>query len=154
MEVIGSLSAILGIVGIAGQALNGAIKLRGFFEDYSEASANIEKFIRGLNSLIQVISDVNSILEKLSDANSKSVPGFEVALTSLKIQLEDCSKDLERLLILARESYPDHALAKGEIVLRKISVAVKRKKLQQLFPEIESHKSSISLKLSVIARYV
>jgi len=75
MEFVSSVSAILGIVGIAAQALDGIVKLRGFFQDYSQASEKCGRFVRELSSLVQVIAEAKGLLGKLQSGHGGYIAG-------------------------------------------------------------------------------
>src|ERR1700679_3028894 len=91
MELAGAAASITGILAFAGQAIQGIQKLRNFFQSCAKASKSIDRFLRDLNALIQCLEEVKDIVAKLNNAS-----GFvaDSLLTSLEIQLEDCSKDV------------------------------------------------------------
>lgn len=85
MEVIGSVSAIAGVLSIAGQTLDGMLKLRAFFQDCAVASNQISSFLHRLNSLIQVIVEVKDLIGKLNSADRSLTP-YGVASLNQRIR--------------------------------------------------------------------
>lgn len=150
MEAVAAASSIAGIVSLAGQALDGIIKLRGFFKDCASSSKTIDRFLRDLNSLIQTLEDVKSIIASLESVALKSFDCKSI-LSSLQIQLEDCSKDVYDWVRIASEQHP--RLATGsKATFKKFLVAANKDSIEGIFKEIASHKENITLKLSIIGR--
>ena len=148
MEAIAAASSIAGIVSLAGEALNGIIKLRGFFKDCASASKTIDRFLRDLNSLIGTLEDVKSIVVRLEGAvafDTKSI------LSSLQIQLEDCTKDVYIWVAIASEQHPKFAVG-SKATFKKFLVAANKESISDIFKEISSHRDNIALKLSIVGR--
>ena len=149
MEAVAAVSSVVGILSFAGQALNGIVKLRGFFNEYASASKSIDRFLRDLNSLIQTLEDVKEIAVKLDD-----VSGFDAKsmLASLEIQLEDCAKDVYHWVRIGGDNRPESV--KGcKAVFTKFLVASSKDSMVDISRAIASHKDNINLKLSAIGRY-
>lgn len=154
MEAVAAASSIAGIVSLAGQALSGIVKLRGFFQDCASASKTIDRFLRDLNSLIQTLEDVKEIVSKLEKTVAVTFD-TKTILSSLQIQLEDCAKDVYEWVKVAGAQHPEFASARGgKARFKKFLVAVNKESLTDIFKEICSHKENITLKLSVIGRYI
>lgn len=151
MEVIGATANIAAIVSIAGQALDGIIRLRAFFKDCASASKTIDRFLRDLNSLIQTLEDVKCIISTLGDAGPTSFERRTI-LSSLHIQLEDCSKDAYDWVRIAAEQHPKLTTG-SKATFKKFLVAANKDSIEGVFKEITSHRENITLKLSVIGRY-
>jgi hypothetical protein len=104
MEAVAAASSIAGLVSLAGQALEGILKLRGFFKDCASASKTVDRFLRDLNSLIQTLEDVKSLVPRLEKVASSTFNN-KTMITSLQIQLEDCSKDVYEWVRIASEQH-------------------------------------------------
>ena len=148
MEAVAAVSSIAGIISLAGQALSGIVKLRGFFNEYASASKSIDRFLRNLNSLLQTLEDVKEIAVKLENVegfNAKSV------LASLEIQLEDCARDVYDWVKVGSEHHPQ-SVKGSKAVFKRFLVAANKDSLTDIFRDIACHKDNIILKLSVIGR--
>ena len=148
MEAVAAVSSVAGIVSLAGQALDGILKLRGFFKEYGSASKSIDRFLRDLNSLIQTLEDVKDVVLKLENV---STFGAKSVLSSLQIQLEDCSKDVYDWVRVGGEHRPQ-SVSGSKAMFKKFLVAVNKECIADIFKDIESHKHNIGLKLSLIGR--
>jgi len=148
MEAVAAVSSVGGIVSIAGQVLSGIRKLREFFKDYGSASKSIDRFLRDLNSLIQTLEDVKDVVLKLENV---STFGAKTVLSSLQIQLEDCSKNVYDWVRVGAEHRPQ-SVSGSKAVFKKFLVAVNKECMTDIFKDIESHKDNIGLKLSLIGR--
>lgn len=147
MELVGAAASITGILAFAGQAIQGIQKLRNIFQDCATASKSIDRFLRDLNTLIQCL-EVKDIVAKLNNA-SGFVP--DSLLTSLEIQLEDCSKDVHLWVTKAGEAHPGFTSG-TKAVFKKLLVALKKDDYYDVYREISSHRHNIMAKLSVIGR--
>ena len=148
MEAVAAASSVAGIVSLAGQALNGIVKLRRFFVDAASAVKTIDRFLRDLNGLIQTLEDVGVIVGKLENA-----PNFDSQsiLSSLEIQLEDCSKDVYNWVRIASEQHPKFAVG-TKATFKKFLVAINKDNITDIFKEVAAHQDNITLKLSIIGR--
>lgn len=158
MEAVAAASSIAGIVSLAGQALSGIVKLRAFFQNCTSASKTIERLLRDLNSLIQTLEDVREIVLKLDETAAVTFDTKSI-LSSLQIQLEDCTKDVYDWVKKAEEQHPEFGSGRGGLQgskrrFKEFFVAVNKESLTDIFREIGNHKENITLKLSVIGRYV
>ncbi|KUJ19402.1 uncharacterized protein LY89DRAFT_716917 [Mollisia scopiformis] len=149
MEAVAAVASIAGIIGLVGQALNGIIILRGFFQSCASESHAIQRFLKRLNDLIQIIEHARDLMIKLSSAPPKIVP--ESILASLQIQLDDCNKDVYGWLAIARECLPA-SNAGTKAAFKKFLVALERQKMTDIYMEISVHKDNTMTKLSVIGR--
>ena len=152
MEAVAAASSVAGIVAIAGQALEGIIKLRGLFKDCASSSKAIDRFLRDLNSLIQTLEDMRWIVTAIEGAILGCLDCKPI-LSSLQIQLEDCSKDVYDWLRMASEQHPKFASG-SKATFKRFLVAANKESIEGILKEIESHKGNIRLKLSIIGRYL
>jgi hypothetical protein len=151
MEAVAAIASIAGILSLAGQAVNGIIILRGFFQSCSSESHSIEKFLKRLNELIQILEHARDLMTKLKTAPSKIVP--ESILASLQFQLDDCNKDVYSWLAMAKASLPASNTG-TKVAFKKFLVALERQRITDIYMEISVHKDNIMTKLSVIGRCV
>ncbi|KAF8847407.1 hypothetical protein BDZ45DRAFT_699232 [Acephala macrosclerotiorum] len=149
MEVIGAIASIAGILSLAGQALNGIIVLQGFFQSCASESHSIQRFLKRLNDLIQILEHARDLMTKLRTAPSKIVP--ESILASLQIQLDDCNKDVYRWLAMAKPCLPASNMG-TKAAFKKFLLALERQRMTDIYVEIAAHKDNIMTKLSVIGR--
>jgi hypothetical protein len=149
MEAIAAISSIAGILSLTGQAVNGIILLRGFFQSCSSESYSIEKFLKRLSDLIQILEHTRDLITKIRTAPSKIVP--ESILASLQIQLDDCNKDVYRWLAMAKACLPASNTG-TKAAFEKFLVALERQIITDIYVDISAHKDNIMAKLSVIRR--
>lgn len=149
MEVVAAFASIAGIISLAGQAVNGIIVLRGFFQSCASESHSIERFLKRLNDLIQILEHAKDLMTKLRTASPKIVP--ESILASLQIQLDDCNKDIYRWLAIAKACLPASNTG-TKAAFKKFLVALERQRITDIYVEISVHKDNIMTKLSVIGR--
>lgn len=151
MEAIAAAASIFQILQVAGQALDSTVKLRAFFKDCASSSKTIDRFLRDLNSLIHPLEDVKGIVAPLEVATPASFD-CKTILSSLQIQLEDCSKDVYDWIRIASEQHPKFAPV-SKATFKKFLVATNKESIVGIFKEIAGHKGNITLKLSIIGRY-
>jgi hypothetical protein len=151
MEAVGAIASIAGILSLTGQAMNGIIILRGFFQSCSSESRSIERFLKRLNELIQILEHASDLIAKLRAAPSKIVP--ESILASLQIQLDDCNKDVYGWLATAKTCLPASNTG-TKAAFKKFLVALERQRITDIYVEISAYKENIMTKLSVIGRCV
>jgi hypothetical protein len=149
MEAAAAVASIAGILSLTGQAVNGIIVLRGFFQDCASESHSIERFLKRLNDLIQILEHASDLMTKLRTVPLKIVP--ESILASLQIQLDDCNKDVYRWLAMAKTCLPASNTG-TKAAFKKFLVALERQRLTDIYVEISAHKDNIMTKLSVIGR--
>lgn len=152
MEAVTAIASVAGIVSLVGQTIESIIKLRVFYQDCSEASNSIGRFLKALNGLIQIHENVRDLVKKLED--SMAVDLDKNILASLQIQIEDCGKDVGIWLEKACACQPMSEMSGTgtRASFRKFLIALEKKKIVDIYQEIENHKNNISTKLSVIGR--
>jgi hypothetical protein len=148
MEAIAAVSNVASIISLAVNAVNGTIRLRGFFKDYASASKSVDRFLCELNSLIHTLEGVTDIVLKLDNMSS-----FEekAILLSLEGQLRDCEKDVYGWVRIGSE-YRPRSVSGSKAMFKKFLVAVNKERITDIFRDIASHKANISLKLSMLGR--
>lgn len=151
MEAVAAASSIAGLVSLAGQALDGILKRRGFFKDCVSASKTVDRFLRDLNSLIQTLEDVKSIITRLKNATASTFNN-KAMISSLQIQLEDCSKDVHEWIWIASEQHAKFP-KDNKAIFKRFMVAVNKESYADIFKEIGNHRDALAPKLSLIGRY-
>ncbi|MCJ1254665.1 hypothetical protein MMC24_002480 [Lignoscripta atroalba] len=149
MEVVSATASIAGIVSLAGQSIDGIIKLRNFFLDVSSASQTIELFLQDLNSLLRVLYDVERLLCMISASDLQG--GSNVNVASLRVQLQSFNTDLVKWLRTARDLRPESG-KRQMIWAKKLWVGINQSSVNNIRGEIGSHKQTIELNLSVLGR--
>lgn len=150
MDVVTVIASIAGILGLAGQSINGIIQLRGFFSDVASASRTIERFLRDINSLLHVLHDVESLFSQLSASEFDGTPSTNSA--SLQVELEDCRKDVFEWLKVARDLRPASSQGRKSW-FKKFWIGVNQASMDTIRIELERHRRAIQLNLAVIGRY-
>ena len=152
MEAISVVASVAGVLAFAGQALNGLLKLRGFFIECSGASKSVSRFLKELNTLIETLENVKDILRSLQAVDEARDSIAESILASLQIQLDDCSKEVHEWVNKAADLHPESSSSGTKQTFKKFLVAVKKKDQEDMCLEISKHRLNIATKLSVIGR--
>jgi hypothetical protein len=150
MEALGAAASIAGLVSLAGQLLTLAAELRGFFNDVAKAPKNIEDFLKELNNLIRTLEGTKNLCERVEKQNSAEQ--IELSVASLKIQLEDCSKDISSWIIIARKYYIGDRIG-YMMKFKKFWVAANKNAVLDIRSQIQTHCQFISTSLEVLGRY-
>lgn len=104
IEALATASSVVGVLSLAGQAIDGIVKLYPFFKYVSSASRTIIRFLQSINQLIKLMEEVIILLQSVVNNLASLVTDFKIG--ALEIRLDDCSKDVYRWLQLARDYYP------------------------------------------------
>ncbi len=145
MEIVAAASSVAGILCLVGQSIDGASKLRDFFSSISQASSTVSRFLHDIDSLLQALRSANEIVRELPTDFSAS------RVTSLRIELQYCTKDVYHLLDVAKSIRPVSDVgAKGWF--QRFWVAVNKSLLVDVREELERHKQAINLSLAVLGR--
>ncbi|PGH16261.1 hypothetical protein AJ80_05284 [Polytolypa hystricis UAMH7299] len=91
MEAVAAVASVTGIIAFVIQALKAAESLKDFCQEFSEDTA--KEFTSNLESSVSLLLDVKDLCERVQHA----IPATrtDLRLSSLQIQIEDCTKDLE-----------------------------------------------------------
>ncbi|KAF4633145.1 hypothetical protein G7Y89_g4979 [Cudoniella acicularis] len=141
-------ATVAGVIGLAGQTVDGIVKLHGFFKDVAAASRTIEKFLQDMNFLIKTIEDVRSLLGKISTTLPTST---DLKVVALEYQLQDCSKDVYRWLNIARDYHPDFSTG-SKASFKKFWVAANKVAVSGISQDINHHRHGIVASLAVLGR--
>ncbi|KAH8586236.1 hypothetical protein B0O99DRAFT_75148 [Bisporella sp. PMI_857] len=151
MEAVAAIASIAGIISLVGQTLGQIAKLRGFYQECSEASGSVRRFLKALNGLIQIHEDVRDLMRKLE--NTTAADANQSILASLQIQINDCGKDVGLWLEKASACQP-MAGSGTRATFRKFLVALEQRKIVDIYQEIANHRANITTKLSVVGRHL
>ncbi|MCJ1402149.1 hypothetical protein MMC11_005368 [Xylographa trunciseda] len=147
MDLLSVTSSIAGILSIAGQSIDGIVKLKQLFSDISAASKTIGTFLRDINSLLHVLHDVEALLFQL-DIRTYS-GAIDISTASLQIELEDCLKDVFAWLRTARSLRPPSDLG-TRAWLQKVWVAINQNSVKGIREDIGRHKQALQVNLALI----
>jgi UDP-N-acetylglucosamine enolpyruvyl transferase len=151
MEGLAAGASVTGVLSLAGQTVEGIVKLHAFFKDVSSASRTIDRFLQAINQLIKLISDVKNLLERVAESPIQIGSDFKIA--ALKIQLEDCSRDVYKWLKLAKDHHPGFSTG-TKAGFKKFWVAVNKGEVGCISEDIREHRDGIVASLSVLGKSV
>lgn len=97
-------ASIAGLLSLAGQCLDGAIKLHSFWKSIQNASATLRGFLGDLNTLIQALNDVQALLNRLDGCGLSHQP-LEGS-NSLRYQLQAGNEELQQWIEVAHKTRP------------------------------------------------
>ncbi|KAH6662274.1 hypothetical protein B0J14DRAFT_571142 [Halenospora varia] len=145
MEALATAASIAGVLSLAGQTIDGIVKLNSFFSDVSSPSRTIERFLQSLNQLIKLIEDVKSLLSSVAEN------GADFKIAAIEIQLDDCSKEVYRWLRIAKEHHPAFSTGtkKG---FKRFWVAVHKGKVRSISEDVKEYRHEIPASLLVLER--
>ena len=131
MDVAG---AIIGIVGLSGQILQGCNYLCDFFGDMKGASRVISRILTNIQHLCTILEELEAIAGKIQ---ARQDP-LSIPIDATPV-LDSCSKVIEDLRNFANENGgPDKSW-------RRFNVARKQKQLERYATRLEESKSSVQL---------
>lgn len=145
MEIVAAASSVVGMLSLAGQSIDGALKLRELFLNISRASSTTGRFLHDINSLLQALQSAKDVLEDLP----MGFCGSQV--TSLRIELQYCNNDLYRFLSIASSLRPASDVG-AKAWFQRFWVAINKNLLVDVREELERHKQAINLSLVVLGR--
>ena len=145
MEAIAAISSIAGILSLLCQAIDNTTKLRDFLSEASSASETAGQLLSDLDSLLQTLDTVNSLVKllPLEFQNSNVV--------SLHLRIEAYTKDVFNWFKVAKDIRPVQNGAKAWF--QKLWVATNIKSIRDIRVELDRHKETISLDLTLLGRY-
>ena len=149
MDVVSIASSIAGILSIAGQSIDGIVKLKQLFSNISIASKTIDTFLRDINSLLYVLNDVETLLSQLDTRTCSGAIGVSTA--SLQIELEDCLKDVFIWLRVADGLRPPSDLG-ARVWFKKVWVAINQNSVKGIREGIGRHKQALQVNLALMGR--
>ena len=162
MEAVGAASSIAGILSLAGQTIEGIIKLRGFVKDVKSSPKIVNTFLRDVESFQDSLSQTQQLISQLPDPRPATFTPPDViceppnaiipnqALESLNWRLGECAKDVDEWLRVANKLNPGSATG-AEAFFKKLRVAVNKDGFSEFHSQIARHQRGLGISLSVIA---
>ncbi|KAL8812828.1 MAG: hypothetical protein Q9223_007192 [Gallowayella weberi] len=145
MEAVAAAASVAGIHALVGQSIAGIKKLSDFYSDISTASQTAHRLLRDVNALLKVLYGIQNLAERIPN-------GFDdLQIASLRIQLEDCSKDVKCWIHEVVTTSPASTFGTKRY-LRKIKVGIHKKKIEGIRNEIDKNRQALSLSLAVLGR--
>jgi hypothetical protein len=152
MDAASAIASVTGIVGFAGQAIDGILKLRRLFKDSPGASKSVARWLSDLNLLLQTLENVKDIVSKFDGLpHGPTQQGSRHILPSLRIQIDDCSTDVHAWVTKAERAHPDFSSGTKRSFKRLIEAINKEDKVEA-YRMLSRHQENISTKLSLIGR--
>lgn len=145
MEIVAAVSSVAGILSLVSQGIEGASKLKDLFSNISRASITIDRFLHDIDSLLQALQAARDLVKELPT----NFGGSQV--TSLRIELQYCTKDVYRLLDIASSLRPISVVG-AKAWFQRFWTAVNKNLLVDAREELERHKQAINLSLVVLGR--
>ena len=146
MEAIAAISSIAGILSLLGQAIDSTTKLRNFLSEVSSASETASQLLHDLDCLLQTLDAVTSLV-KLLPLEFKNP-----SVVSLHLRIQAYTKDVFNWFKVAKDIRPAQDGTKAWF--KKLWVATNIKSIRDIRDELDRHKHTISLDLTIIGRYV
>lgn len=152
MEVIGGAAAVTGIVGFAGQAIDGILKLRNLLKDAAAAKDTVEKLLEDIDLLKSLLEEVERVVQVIENKPPEELHGMRALNTGvLKYQTKACVNDVLEWIRFAEKLDPRSEKGLRRF-LRKIHVAANTGDLTNLSHKISSHQQRIGVSLSILGR--
>ena len=145
METLAATASIAGILSLVGQSIEGLKKLKDFYSLLSSASRTVYRFLHDINTLLKTLQNIENLLSMWPPEKK------DVNITSLSIQLEECSKNIG--IWLETASRMRLATDKGgKAWFKRFWVAVNDDAVKDIKLEIDRHRHALNISLAVIGR--
>lgn len=149
MEALAATSSVAGLLSLAGQCISGAQNLCSLYRDITAISRTVESFMKDVNGLLRTLEDVKILLEKIE--LQAAWLADEVSLTSLKLQLEDCDRDIGLWLRTAQSTKPTGG--KGSRTwFRKFWMAMDKEPRNNVRTDMQKRQIEVAVALSTLGR--
>ena len=145
MEGVAAAASVAGILTLVGQSINGLVKLKGFYVRLKTASRTVEIFIQDINYLIRALNGIEDILARWPLGKA------DVHITSLRVQMEECSKDVFNWLSTARDMRPASNKG-GKAWFKRFCIAASKSEVTDIRLEISRHTHALNTSLALIGR--
>ena len=146
MEAIAAISGIAGILTLLAQAIDSTTKLRDFLSEVSSASETAGQLLHDLDSLLQTLDAVTSLVKLLPQESKNS------NVVSLHLRVQAYTRDVFNWLKVAKDIRPAQGGTKAWF--KKVWIATNIKSVREIRDELDRHKQTIILDLTIIGRYV
>lgn len=149
MEVFGAATGIAGLISLAGQTIQGIIKLKTFFVDVSRSQKTIAEFLHDIECLNRTLEDVRSLLLKMQ--RQTIISNSDGSVTTLEAYLKDCSTDIKEWIKVAEKIDPASKTG-AEAFFKRFRVAVNKRGISDLGRRVTNHQQRIGTSISVLGR--
>lgn len=150
MEVVGAAAGVAGLIGLAGQTIQGIIKLKTFFGDLSRSQTTILEFLYDIESLNHTLADVRSLLSKIQ--TQATISSSDGSVTTLEAYLVVCSTDIKEWIKIAEKIDPA-SRNRAEAIFKQFQVAVNKRGISDIGRRVTNHQQRIGTSISVLGRY-
>ena len=152
MEAVGAAASLTGILGFAGQAIDGIIQLRAFFKDVSLAPRRTGELLNNIESLSDTLSDIHKLITILGAKPKKELnPEAEFNTSILQFHVKACVDDVVDWVKVTKKADPRSE--KGlKAFFRKVKIAVDKSGFEEMGRKISSHQQRIGISLSILGR--
>lgn len=100
MEALAAVASVAGVLSLTVQGIEIVGKLKLFCYDFKRSKKVAADFIQDLTMRATLLGGVKALCTRMRVTGSSQKPDFHLA--SMRIQIEDCTHDLEKWLALAR----------------------------------------------------
>lgn len=145
---IGEAASILGILGVAGQAIESASTLYTFCKAYKEVTSELERMLTDIESLISLLVEIKRLLPALSAASAS--PGI---LDAVQRQVQTCNADLATWTEKIDSLGLDTAMG-PKPMLKKVKIAADKGYFAGIRAKLSSKREEITLLIALLASYV
>ena len=146
MEVLGVTASIVGIISFAVKGLALISDLREFCNEFSEEAT--KDFLHDLDISARILVEAKVLCEKIDYLFPNRSSDFRIA--SLQVQVEDCTRDLQQLLVDAQQR---QKFRKKIRVFKDFLDLVSKNSRTGSRERFRMHQENMKTALSMIGRY-
>jgi hypothetical protein len=152
MEAVGVAASFAGLLGFAGQAINGIVQLRAFFKDVKLAPRRTEDLLKDMDILTDTLEEIRQLVTVLDGTSEDELrSGAKVNTSILKSHLMSCAEDISKWVKVAKEADPRSE--KGlRAFFRRVKIAADKGGFEELGNRLSSHQQRIGISLQVLGR--
>jgi hypothetical protein len=145
---LGEAASILGILGVAGQAIESASTLYTFCKAYKVVNSELERMIQDIESLFNLLVEIKRLLPVLSaTASSPEI------INAAQRQIQTCNVDLASWV--QKIDFLNLDTAKGpRAMYKKVKIVADKGYFAGIRTQLSSHREEITLLITVLASYV
>lgn len=145
MEAVAATASVVGILTFVAQSIESIIRLRDFYSKLSSSSRTVDRFLHDISALLHTLYGTENLLSKWPKYQT------DVNITSLHIQLEECSKDLSQWLATAQAMRSGTSRG-GKSWFKNFWNAVNKSTVKDIRADISRHRHAINTSLALIGR--
>jgi hypothetical protein len=150
MEAVGAAGSVVGIVGVAGQILQGLIFLHGFFREFRDIPEDVQSLVQELNCLEALFRRIAILAAQASSpiasATTTTVPGAAPAhsyLEELMPALEFCDRWVKILRDLVDKHESTANASRSMRTWSNLRLAFRRKRWSEYTAALQQGKSMV-----------